>query len=387
MIKKYTKKDGSTAYMFKAYLGTDSEGKQRFTTRRGFRTKKQANLELSRLKVDISKNGFKKSDKMTFQQVYDLWVVNYELTVKESTFVKQTEQYRVHILPFFGDTLISKITPAMVQKFANEKVNKFVRYREFISNTSRIFDYAIKLKLINTNPCKSITIPKAKKDAVNKNRENYFSREEMLAFLTALEKHDNLKIATFFRLLSMSSARMGEILGLEWRSVNFEDNYISITQTLARGKNRRLYLEEPKTSSSTRDIPLDQITMDWLKKWRKKQREELLIIGHNSLKPDQLVFSSAMDNSFIQLSKPRKWLQTILKQENLKTITIHGLRHSGAVMMLESGLTLKDIQDRLGHSDISITSAYYLHISEKRKRETIDQMTDYINSGSISGSK
>lgn len=387
MIKKYTKKDGSTAYMFKAYLGTDSEGKQRFTTRRGFRTKKEANLELSRLKVDISKNGFKKSDKMTFQQVYDLWVVNYELTVKESTFVKQTEQYRVHILPFFGDTLISKITPAMVQKFANEKVNKFVRYREFISNTSRIFDYAIKLKLINTNPCKSITIPKSKKDVGSKNRENYFSREEMLAFLNALEKHENMKIATFFRLLSMSSARMGEILGLEWRYVNFEDNYISITQTLARGKNRRLYLEEPKTSSSTRDIPLDQITMDWLKKWRKKQREELLIIGHNSLKPDQLVFSSALDNSFIQLSKPRKWLQTILKQENLKTITIHGLRHSGAVMMLESGLTLKDIQDRLGHSDISITSTYYLHISEKRKRETIDQMTDYINSGSISGSK
>lgn len=387
MIKQYEKKNGSKAWMFKAYLGIDSEGKQRFTTRRGFKTKKEAQLELSRLKVDISKNGFKKTDKLTFQQVYDLWVVNYELTVKESTFVKQTEQYKVHILPFFGDTLISKITPAMVQQFANEKVNKFARYREFVSNTSRIFDYAIKLRLIHNNPCKSITIPKAKKDVGSKKRENYFSRNEMLTFLNALEKHENMKIATFFRLLSMSSARMGEILGLEWRYVNFEDNYISITQTLARGKNRRLYLEEPKTNSSARDIPLDQITMDWLKKWRKKQREELLITGHNSLKPDQLVFSSALDNSFIQLSKPRKWLLTILKQENLKTITIHGLRHSGAVMMLESGSTLKDIQDRLGHSDISVTSAHYLHITEKRKRETVDQMTDYINSGSMSGSK
>lgn len=387
MIKKYTKKDGSTAYMFKAYLGTDSDGKQRFTTRRGFSTKKEATLELSRLKVDISKNGFKKSDKLTFQQVYDLWVVNYELAVKESTFVKQTEQYKVHILPFFGESLISKITPAMVQKFANEKVTKFARYREFISNTSRIFEYAIKLKLINSNPCKSITIPKAKKDVGKKKRENYFSREEMLIFLNALEKHENKKIATFFRVLAMSSARMGEILGLEWSSVNFKENYISITQTLARGKNRRLYLEEPKTNSSARDIPLDKTTMDWLKAWRKEQREELLVTGHNSLQPNQLVFSSALNNSFIQLSKPRNWLLTILKQEKLKPITIHGLRHSGAVMMLESGLTLKDIQDRLGHSDISVTSAHYLHISEKRKRETVVQMADYINTGSITGSK
>lgn len=108
---------------------------------------------------------------MTFQQVYDLWVVNYELTVKESTFVKQTEQYKVHILPYFGDTQIAKITPAMVQQFANEKVNKFARYREFVSNTSRIFDFAIKLKLIPLIHAKALRSQKQKVKAQKQNRK------------------------------------------------------------------------------------------------------------------------------------------------------------------------------------------------------------------------
>lgn len=205
--------------------------------------------------------------------------------------------------------------------------------------------------------------------------------------MKALDEHPNKKIATFFRLLVLSSCRMGEILGLEWRSVNFEENYISIIQTLARGKNRRLYLELPKTKNSARDIPIDDETMQWLKKWRIKQKEELLITGHNSLQPNQLVFSSDIDNSFIQLSKPRKWLLNILKQTGLKTITVHGLRHTGAVMMLESGSNLKDIQERLGHSSLEVTSQHYLHITTQRKRKTIDQMSNYLNSGSITGSK
>lgn len=121
-IKKYTKKDGSTAYMFKAYLGTDpvtgkriNKTKQGLKTKQGFKTKKAAQLALSRLQTEIENSGFRQVERMTFQQVYDLWVVNYELTDKESTFVKQTEQYRLHILPLFGPRMMDKISPAVVQ--------------------------------------------------------------------------------------------------------------------------------------------------------------------------------------------------------------------------------------------------------------------------------
>lgn len=377
-IKKYTKKDGSSAYMFKAYLGTDPvTGKRINKTKQGFKTKKEAQLALARLQTEIENSGFRQAERMTFQQVYDLWVVNYELTVKESTFVKQTEQYRLHILPYFGTRMLDKITPAIVQKFANQNV-KYKRYREFISNTSRIFEYAIRMDLIRENPVKKIVIPTPPEKLTLDDKNNYFTKDELMKFLKALDERENLKQSAFLRMLAMSGCRRGEILRLEWRSVSFEDNYISITQTLARGKNRRLYLEQPKTKSSKREVPLDQKTMDMLKQWRLQQRKDLLKFGHNSIGDHQLVFSSLEDNSFIELATPQKWLHTILKQNGLRRITLHGLRHTAATMMLESGLTLKDVSDRLGHASIEITSDLYIHVTEKRKRENIDQVMSYL---------
>lgn len=379
-IKQYKKKDGSKLWMFKTYLGMDPfTGKQRETTRRNFRTKKEAQLALSRLRVEIDKNGFKNTQTYTFRKVYDLWVVTYELTVKESTFVKQTEQYRLHILPVFGEKRIDKITTADIQKFANDNVNKFARYREFISNTSRIFDYAITMKILDINPAKNIIIPKAKTDVSKSKKLNYFTKDELTNFLSVVSKQQNKKIATFFRLLALSGARRGEILGLEWRNVSFDDNFISIKQTLARGKKNKLYLEAPKTAFSHRDIPLDLETMRQLKDWKKRQRKELLMFGHNATKKNQLVFSTLQENNFIQLSKPLQWLKKIISDNDLRPITVHGLRHTYATMMLESGLTLKDVSERLGHASIEITSDLYIHVTEKRKIENTNQVMEYLN--------
>lgn len=203
-IKKYTKKDGSTAYMFKAYLGTDPvTGKRINKTKQGFKTKKAAQLALSRLQTEIENSGFRQVERMTFQQIYDLWVVNYELTVKESTFVKQTEQYRLHILPFFGSRMMDKITPAVVQTFANQNV-KYKRYREFISNTSRIFEYAIKMDLIRENPVKKIIVPTPPEKLEREEKKNYFTKDELTKFLKALDERESLKQSTFLRILAMS---------------------------------------------------------------------------------------------------------------------------------------------------------------------------------------
>ena len=104
--------------------------------------------------MEYESNGLNKSKELTFQEVYDLWIVNYEQTVKESSFVKTKEQFANHILPAFGALKINKISIDIAQKFANEKVKRFVLYREFINNASRICDYAIKLGYLQDNPFK-----------------------------------------------------------------------------------------------------------------------------------------------------------------------------------------------------------------------------------------
>src|SRR5699024_9461902 len=98
MIKKYTKKDGSTAYMFVAYLDVDPiTGKQKRTTRRGFKTKREAILAEAKLQTEIKENGFGVAPKkMTFKEVYQLWLPIYESTVKESPFQIQKNVIEKH---------------------------------------------------------------------------------------------------------------------------------------------------------------------------------------------------------------------------------------------------------------------------------------------------
>lgn len=108
--------------------------------------------------------------------------------------------------------------------------------------------------------------------------------------------------------------------------------------------------------------------MNILKKWRLEQRKWLLTLGINTLSKNQLVFSN-QKNEYLQLSKPRKWLEVIIKQNNLKRITIHGLRHTHASLLLEAGANIKDVQERLGHSSIQITMDLYIHITDKRKEK------------------
>ncbi|MGG2112707.1 Arm DNA-binding domain-containing protein [Lysinibacillus pakistanensis] len=99
-IKSYTKKDGKTYYMCKIYLGMDSEtGKQIHVTRRGFLTKKEANLALAQLRVEVSKGEYKKPKTETYEDIYNVWIQHYERTVEESTFVKTLGIFRNHILP------------------------------------------------------------------------------------------------------------------------------------------------------------------------------------------------------------------------------------------------------------------------------------------------
>lgn len=370
-FKQYERKDGTKLWLFKTYLGKDpNTGKQVTTTRRNFKTKKEAQLALSRLQVQYENGEFNNPENgcKTFQEVFDLWKVSYKLTVKESTYVKAVSQYEVHAIPVFGHKRMDEITPSDVQAFANEKVKTKKKYRDFITDISRIFEYAIHLGLVNDNPTKRIIIPK-RKDSVNEEkRANYYTKEELKTFLDCCRKQESSKIFTFFHLLASSGCRQGELLGLEWRYVDFEKNCIHINQTLARGENRRLYIEQPKTKHSKRFVSLDPETMKILKGWKTEQAAEYLKLGFSTNRPEQLVFPNIC-NEYLQLSKPRTWMLRVVRRNNLREITIHGFRHTHATLLLEAGVSAKTISERLGHSNIQVTLDLYSHVTERMERQ------------------
>src|SRR5699024_2219705 len=100
----YDKKDGTKAWQFQSYLGINpATGKAIKTTRRGFKTKKEAQLELNRLLVNFEQNGLEKTYNETFQEVFELWFENYQKTVKESTSIATERYMKLHVLPIIGD--------------------------------------------------------------------------------------------------------------------------------------------------------------------------------------------------------------------------------------------------------------------------------------------
>lgn len=380
-IKSYKLKNGETRYEFPAYLGIDPlTGKQMRTMKRGFKTRKEAELALARLKLDIANGTYKKERAETYQEVYDLWVVQYENTVEESTFVKTTGIFKNHILPAMGKYKIEKLTVDICQKHINEWAGKLKKFRIVKSYAAKVLDFAMKRGFIQTNPFALVEMPTnlTKKANVTHDDEdeNFYTREQLIQFLTCLEQESNYKAYALFRLLAFSGMRKGEALALTWNDLNFTTNELRINKALSRGKNNQLYVKSTKTGVA-RTIKMDDKTMAILKEWKKKQKQDYLILGFNTMQPKQLVFSNEQ-NEYLQPTKTRKWILHVQQKYNLGAITTHGLRHTHCSLLFEAGASIKEVQDRLGHSDVQTTMNIYAHVTKKAKEEAIQKFASYI---------
>lgn len=380
-IEYYTLKSGEKRYKFQIYLGVNElTGKEERTTRSGFKTKKEAELELARLKLEISKGTFRKKQVETYQDIYELWIKQYEKTVEESTFIKTTGYFKNHILPAMSLYRVHKITVDVCQKHVDEWAEKLKKYRVIKSYASKVLDFAIKRGYLQINPFTLVDTPKPKRAPLELTKdveENFYTREQLKEFLRCLEKENNPKVATFFRLLAYSGMRKGEAFALQWKDIDFTKSEIRINKALARGKNSKLYLKTTKTGT-TRTIKMDMETMKILALWKKQQQKEYLTLGFNTLNKEQLVFSNEI-NTFVQPTKSRKWLIRILEKYNLKPITTHGLRHTHCSLLFEAETSLKVVQDRLGHSDIKTTMDIYTHLTPEAKMEAMQKFDNHMN--------
>jgi integrase len=381
-IESYTLKSGEKRYRFQVYIGIDPlTGKELRTTRSKFKTKKDAELALARIKLEIANGTFHKQRAETYQDVYDLWIKQYEQKVEESTFVKTSGMFRNHILPALGSYKIEKMNIDVCQRHVNEWATKIKKARIIKSYAAGVLDFAIKHGYLNdNNPFNLVDVPKPKKQlaAVADNKsENFYTKEQLRHFLKCVEQEDNYKLYAFFHLLAHTGIRKGEAFALTWNDVDFRNKELHITKAIARGKNARLYVKLPKTND-IRTIKLYDENIDVLSKWQKKQKKELLSYGHNSLSSEQLLFSND-SNQFIQPSKTSHWLLKLQNKYDIAKITTHGLRHTHCTLLFEAGATIKEVQDRLGHSDAKTTLNIYAHVSDSAKKGAVLKYGNYLH--------
>jgi integrase len=375
-IKQYQKKNGEKAWYFKTYLGIDPiTGKKQTTTRRGFKTQKEAKIALARLEVQAKDNKYIPQKNITFGEVAELWLKKYKTTVKASSYLRVSAIFNSNILPKFKEKRINKITIPYCQKVVSEWHNEYKTYKSIRTYTSSVFDYAVELKFLDDNPMKHVPIPKQKKEYNEK--KAFFEKDELEEFLEYCKKDSYPLTYPIFRVLSFTGIRKGELSALTWNDIDFTNATLTVNKTMARSLNG-FEVTPPKTYSSERIISLDAITVDVLKKWRVTQKKYLLSFGINSLQPNQLVFPSKT-NRPISYPNINKLLKKICVRYNLKSISVHGFRHTHCSLLFEAGLSVKEVQYRLGHASPRTTLEIYAHVTKGQKEKIAEKFASYVS--------
>lgn len=357
-IKSYKKKNGDTAYSFRVYLGKKN-GVSQYAVRKGFETKAKARAALLQLQIDLESEEENKKE-ITVKEVSEMWLKEYADTVQDSTYIKTQRNIENHIYPVFGNKKIASITPIQLQEQVNEWSRKLVYGRKLKGLMNNIFKYAIRYGYISNNPVDSVTtLVKKESDSSSE----FYDKDELKSFMKLVDDTDDLKKKVMFRLLAFTGARKGEILALKWS--DWIDNTLNINKAITRGFDGES-VGATKNKSSVRLISLDQRTIDLLSEYKEMNPTTTFIFESPEGKP-------------IPSSLPRKWLLQIVKGTDVKSIKIHGFRHTHASLCFEAGMTLKQVQHRLGHSDLKTTMNVYTHITKKAKDDIGEKFANYID--------
>lgn len=379
MIKKYTTKNGETRYLFQTYLGIDpATGKERRTTRRGFKTMKEAKQAERNLLLDVEENGLpsNQSDGFqdpTFEKLASLWLENYKTTVKPSTFENVQSKVEKMTEEHFKELKLKKITVAYCQRVVIELSKSYVLYNHYLSVINRIFKYAVLMDVINSNPFDKIIKPKSRQ---TQRKGNFLTKEELKEFLKLAQ---NTTLSYFFplvHLMSYTGLRQGEALALKWSDIDFENKKITVNKTAARIKEKQT-LQTPKTKNSKRVISIDSATLSILKRWKKDQIKIYFKNGKHFEGDENFIFTNQR-GEWVHIHNFIRYFKRFIADHKLKQITPHGLRHTHASLLFSAGVEPKNISDRLGHSTVQITLDLYTHITEEQRSDTVEKLLEFM---------
>jgi integrase len=173
--------------------------------------------------------------------------------------------------------------------------------------------------------------------------------------LTGIRDHE---LFPLLRLAATTGMRRGEVLGLRWRDVDLQRGVLQVVQQRVRGADALTY-GPPKTSRGRRRIDLDPATVSAPREHRRRQLEDRLAFGPGYIDAD-LVFARA-DGSPLDPDVVSRSFERLARRVGLTPIRFHDLRHTHATLALAAGIHPKVVQERLGHSSVSITLDLYSH--------------------------
>ena len=234
---------------------------------------------------------------------------------------------------------------------------------------STILTQAEKEMLVPYNAAAKATPPKAAK-----HNPNYFQPEDIAAILKALET-EPLKWQLITHLMIVTGCRRGEIMGLQWEKVDFENNRVKIDKALVSSKSKGTYLGNTKTSD-IRYLNLPAETMTLLRQ-HKREQLRLQIANGDRWQHTGFLFTTD-DGSHMNPDSITGWLHDFSRRHNLPHINPHAFRHTVASVLLANGTDIVTVSKQLGHASVNTTENFYSHIIEENKAKASECIADVL---------
>lgn len=311
------------------------------------------------------------------------WLKVLSHSIELTTYGSYQGMLERKILPFFEahyPTLtIREISPRHIQEFYSWSMdedhvsaNTVIHYHGIIR---KALQHAYKTGLIDVNPADRVERPK--KGAFVGSTYN----DEELAQLFQVIKGDLIELPVLFA--AYYGLRRSEVIGLKWDAFDFKHKNFVIRHTVAQvhvdGKTVIVQKDTTKTKSSNRTLPLVKPFEDALLQLRKRQAENRRLCGKSY---DKRYLDYVNVNEIGELMKPQfltSHFQLILKKNGMRPIRFHDLRHSCATLMYANGVSMKEIQEWLGHSNITTTSNIYTHLSFSSKENSANAILGILD--------
>lgn len=366
-------------------LGYDLSGNRVRVQRIVSGTKSEARKERDKIRREHEQGLSLDADKVTLSSFIEVWLEGRRTAgkVSEST-IKNYEARLKQIEPYLGKKRLNKITAAEIERAYSQ-----LRAKKSLSGSTlnklhillkSVFEKACDFDLVLRNPCNKVEAP-----GVDKPERKSLTKEEGAKLLHELdmeeariiEKMDekeerqikkgnqfgrssicglaNLSFTVGTRIALATGMRRGECFGLTWKNLNLRQGTITVAQTLTKEGE----VKDPKTHSGKRTISIDAKTVEHLKAWRKRQREELAKL---CLEPDGTTPVCCNERGeWVNLANFERWWRGFRTQAGFPELRFHELRHSQATLLLANGTDLKTVQDRMGHANGAITLNWYAH--------------------------
>ncbi|HBJ1646300.1 UNVERIFIED_ORG: site-specific integrase [Clostridium botulinum] len=354
--------------------------------RKGGITKKEA---LQKLNEEIYRqnNGLLKPKEILLKDYLNIWLEDYvKPNNSENTYIKYKGTVNKYINPQLGLIKLCDLKVINIEQFLSKlkktKLSLTTIQKHYLVLNGAL-NKAIKLQMLNDNPCKYVDTPKR-----SKYKASILTFEELHSIYTNLNTkiYEDYIMKLGMDLTIETGLRRGEMCGLQWSDIDFDNKILNVNTALIR-VNNDYKISNLKTDSSYRKLPLSNEIIKILKSHKSKQNINKIKYGNNFIYSNKFDGDSTEYNLIFTWENgryiiPSNFLQRLKRLCKYckieKNIRWHDLRHSNATILLKNKISMKVIQERLGHSLMQTTSDIYAHVTEEMNREATDIISNVL---------